>query len=102
MACLASRFVYGESLTEEKLSQVESAEEFLFDKGFNQLRVRVHGNLARIEILPEDFPKLMKLRGDIVNKLKSLGFDYVTLDLQGYRVGSMNSGLKFDAGQMQP
>ena len=90
MACLASRFVYGETLSEEKLSTVEAAEEFLLSKGFEQLRVRVHGNLARIEILPADFDKIIKLHSEISTRLKDLGFDYVTLDLQGYRVGSMN------------
>ena len=90
MACLASRFVYGEILTPEKLSAVEAAEEFLHAANFNQLRVRVHQNIARIEILPDDFPKLIELRGAVVEKLKSLGFDYVTLDLQGFRSGSMN------------
>ena len=94
MACLASRIPYGETLTEEKLSRVEAAEEFLLNAGFKQLRVRVHDNLARIEILPEDFPKLMTLRGELTEKFKSLGFAYVTLDLQGYRVGSMNESLK--------
>ena len=94
MACLASRLVYGESLTAEKLSMVEAAEDFLLDAGFNQLRVRVHGRIARIEVLPEDFLRLMKLRTSIVDNLKSLGFSYVTLDLQGYRVGSMNETLK--------
>lgn len=93
MACLASRFVYGEPLTEEKLSQVEAAEEFLLSAGFTQLRVRIHGNLARLEVSPENFSKLLNLRGVIVDKLKSLGFTYVTLDLQGYRVGSMNETL---------
>lgn len=93
MACLASRFVYGEPLTEEKLSQVEAAEEFLLSTGFTQLRVRIHGNLARLEVSPENFSKLLNLRGVIVDKLKSLGFTYVTLDLQGYRVGSMNETL---------
>ena len=94
MACLASRFVYGETLTAEKLSAVEAAEEFLFSAGFNQLRVRVHGNIARIEVLPEDFDAVIKIREKISARLKNLGFDYVTLDLQGYRVGSMNLGLK--------
>lgn len=93
MACLASRFVYGEPLTEEKLSQVEAAEDFLLSAGFTQLRVRIHGNLARLEVSPENFSKLLNLRGVIVDKLKSLGFNYVTLDLQGYRVGSMNETL---------
>lgn len=94
MACLASRFVYGEPLTVEGLARVEAAEDFLLNAGFNQLRVRVHGNLARLEVLPEDFPRLMELRAAVVDKLKSLGFLYVTLDLQGYRVGSMNETLK--------
>ena len=96
MACLASRFVYGEKLTAQKLSAVETAEEFLSDAGFRQLRVRVHGNLARIEISPEDFPQLTekKFRAALVEKFKSLGFVYVTLDLQGFRSGSMNVTLK--------
>jgi len=96
MACLASRFVYGEELTAEKLSAVEAAENFLSDAGFRQLRVRVHGNLARIEISPEDFSRLTEenFRVALVEKLKSLGFVYVTLDLQGFRSGSMNAVLK--------
>ena len=93
MACLASRFVYGEELTAQKLSTVEAAENFLSDAGFRQLRVRVHGNLARIEISPEDFSRLMTIRVAVVDKLKSLGFAYVTLDLQGFRTGSMNEVL---------
>lgn len=94
MACLATRFVYGEILTAEKLSRVERAEEFLRVKGFHQLRVRVHDNLARIEILPEDFPKIMNLRDELTEKFKLLGFSYITLDLQGFRSGSMNVGIK--------
>lgn len=90
MACLASRFVYGEPLTPERLATVETAEDFLKGLGFIQLRIRVHGNLARLEVLPEDFPKLLKLREEISARLTALGFAYVTLDLQGYRVGSMN------------
>ena len=93
MACLASRFVYGETLTEQKLSMVEAAEEFLLSAGFNQLRVRVHGKIARIEVKPEDFDRLINMHEKISVRLKDLGFDYVTLDLQGYRVGSMNLGL---------
>ena len=96
MACLATRFVYGEELTAERLSTVETAEEFLSDAGFTQLRVRVHGKLARIEVLPEDFPRLMNLRAEVVDKFRALGFDYVTLDLQGYRVGSMNISVRRD------
>lgn len=90
MACLASRFVYGETLTEKNLAMVEAAEDFLAGAGFNQLRVRVHGKIARIEVLPEDFAAVINLREKISGRLKSLGFEYVTLDLQGYRVGSMN------------
>ncbi len=93
MACLASRFVYGEELTAQKLSAVEAAENFLSDAGFRQLRVRVHDKLARIEIQPEDFPQLMTIRAAVVDKLKSLGFAYVALDLQGFRMGSMNEVL---------
>ena len=91
-ACLASRFVYGETISEEKLFMIERAENFLLDKNFKQVRVRIHGNIARIEILPEEFDKFLEknLRGEIAEKLKEYGFDYVTLDLQGYRSGSMN------------
>lgn len=94
MACLASRFVYGEALTAERLAMVEAAEDFLSEAGFNQLRVRVHDKLARLEVMPEDFDKLMTIRTTITARLKALGFEYVTLDLQGYRVGSMNCGLQ--------
>ena len=93
MACLATRFVYGETLTEKNLARVEAAEDFLRDVGFKQLRVRVHKNIARIEIEPKNFLALINLRGAVVEKFQSLGFDYVTLDLQGYRVGSMNLNL---------
>ena len=95
-ACLASRFVYGESITKEKLAMVEKAEQLLLDYGFRQVRVRIHGNLARIEVLPEQFDKLMeeKVRADVVAKLKEYGFLYVTMDLAGYRMGRMNDVLK--------
>ena len=95
-ACLASRFVYGETITPEKLSMVEQAEQYLMDQGFRQMRVRVHGNLARVEVLPEDIPRLLsdELRRSVSDRLKSLGFSYVTLDLAGFRSGSMNEALK--------
>ena len=95
-ACLASRFVYGEKISHEKLSMVEQAEELLRSKNFKQFRVRIHGKLARIEILPNDFEKFMQkeIREEISDKLKKLGFDYVSLDLQGYRTGSMNIGVE--------
>ena len=94
-ACLASRFVYGEPITDEKLRMVDRAEQLLMDLGFRQYRVRIHGNLARIELLPEDLQKAAEeeIRGIIASKLKEYGFSYVTLDLAGYRTGSMNEGL---------
>jgi uncharacterized protein len=94
-ACLASRFPYGEEITEEGLKMVDRAEEFLFGLGFKQVRVRHYGNLARIEILKEEMARLMdgSLRTTVVDHLKGLGFRYVTLDLQGFRSGSMNEVL---------
>lgn len=90
-ACLASRFVYGEEINEKRLKMVEEAEQFLLDKGFNQLRVRIHGeNLARIEVEPGQLEAVLKIKDDLVQALKNAGFLYVTLDLQGYRSGSMN------------
>ena len=74
---------------------VEKAEQLLLDLGFRQMRVRVHGNIARIEVLPEEIGKLAdeKVRNTVYNTLKGLGFDYVTMDLAGYRTGSMNESL---------
>lgn len=94
-ACLASRFPYGETISEEKLAMIDKAEQLLIDLGFCQVRVRIHGKIARIEILPQDFERLMKeqLRELIYTKLQSFGFTYVTLDLRGYRTGSMNEVL---------
>lgn len=94
-ACLSSRFPYGEEISEKKLSMVDKAEQFLLDKGFGQLRVRIHGeNLARIEVSPAEMEKAFSLREEIVGAFKSFGFLYVSLDLQGYRTGSMNEVLK--------
>ncbi|MBQ1311585.1 MAG: ATP-dependent sacrificial sulfur transferase LarE [Blautia sp.] len=94
-ACLASRFVYGETITAEKLGMVEKAEQFLMDRGFSQLRVRIHGDLARIEVEPSEIPRLTDpgMSSQVSLYLKSLGFSYVTVDLQGYRTGSMNEVL---------
>ena len=94
-ACLASRFVYGETITAEKLGMVEKAEQLLMDKGFLQMRVRIHGTLARIEVPAADFERIMQeqVRTELVTKLKEYGFSYVTFDLQGYRTGSMNETL---------
>ncbi len=104
-ACLSSRFVYGESITREKLAMVDQAEQFLIDKGFHQLRVRIHSTMssideslmARIEVMPEEFGKLIEMREEIVSKLKSCGFTYVSMDLTGYRTGSMNVGPHFSS-----
>jgi uncharacterized protein len=95
-ACLSSRFVYGETISEEKLGMVDKAEQLLLDLGFHQLRVRIHGTIARIEVLPEEFAKLLEHRTTITAAFKSYGFTYVTMDLQGYRTGSMNETLNLD------
>ena len=97
-ACLSSRFVYGEEITESKLSMGDQAEQLLLDMGFHQLRVRIHGQMARIEVMPSEFLKLMEdaNREKIVSEFKKIGFSYVTLDLQGYRMGSMNETIKTD------
>ncbi len=94
-ACLASRFVYGETISEEKLGMVERAEQLLIDLGFSQVRVRMHDKMARIEVLPEEIVRLLSadIREKINAELKKYGFSYVTLDLAGYRTGSMNETL---------
>ena len=94
-ACLSSRFVYGELITEEKLSMVDKAEQRLLDLGFHQVRVRIHGTIARIEILPSEFSKLLEkdISSELNQYFQSLGFTYVTLDLGGYHMGSMNKTL---------
>lgn len=93
-ACLSSRFVYGEEITPRRLGKVDKAEQLLLDMGFHQLRVRIHGgNLARIEVMPEELRKVLDHRLEITEKLKGYGFAYVTLDLLGYRTGSMNETL---------
>jgi uncharacterized protein len=89
-ACLASRFPYGETITREKLDRVERAEDFLLSLGFGQLRVRSHGDMARIEIPPAHIRRLMEKREEIAAALKNIGFVYVACDLEGYRTGSMN------------
>jgi uncharacterized protein len=96
-ACLASRFPYGEALTNEGLSRVEKAEDLLRQMGFREFRVRTHGTIARLELGPaEDAAALLKdgTRRDLVARLKALGYKYVTLDLEGYRTGSMNEVLE--------
>ncbi|MBO5560091.1 MAG: ATP-dependent sacrificial sulfur transferase LarE [Firmicutes bacterium] len=95
-ACLSSRFVYGETITEKKLGMVDRAEQFLLDLGFTQVRVRIHGNIARIEIMPDEFGKMLENSEAVYKKLKEVGFSYVSLDLGGYRTGSMNETLAVD------
>jgi uncharacterized protein len=94
-ACLASRFPYGEEITSEALRMVDEAEAFLLSLGFKQVRVRHYQNLARIEVYAEDISRLMNgvLREKVVNRLKKIGYQYVTVDLQGFRSGSMNEVL---------
>lgn len=93
-ACLSSRFVYGEIINEEKLGMVDRAEQLLLDLGFHQVRVRIHGKIARIELLPTEFPRFLELRERIYQPFKDIGFTYVTLDVGGYRTGSMNETLE--------
>ncbi|WP_039766396.1 ATP-dependent sacrificial sulfur transferase LarE [Caldicellulosiruptor sp. F32] len=92
MACLVTRIPYGSQVTLQKLEMIEKAEEVLLEKGFKQVRVRHHGDIARIEVDFEEFPRFfdLELIKDISNKIKDLGFKFVTLDLSGYRMGSMN------------
>jgi uncharacterized protein len=92
MACLSSRLPYGTPVTPEKLRQVERAEEVLRSLGLRQVRVRHHGDLARIEVDPADFDELVRppMRDLVVERLKEAGYAYVALDLQGYRTGSLN------------
>ena len=96
-ACLSSRFPYGTKITREKLKAVGEAEMFLKTFGVRQLRVRHHDRIARIEVTEEDMGLLLQNRDQITKKLKELGFTYVTMDLQGYRTGSMNEVLREDA-----
>lgn len=92
-ACLASRFVYGEEITEEKLQMIDRAEQFLIELGFFEERVRLHGNIARIEVPPEDIQRIAsdEIRNVVYEKFRAIGFLFVTLDLKGYRTGSMNA-----------
>lgn len=94
-ACLSSRFPYGTKITEERLDKVERCEEILRNLGFSQFRVRYHNEIARIEAPPAEINKFLDegVRDVIVKGFKEHGFTYITLDLQGYRTGSMNEGM---------
>jgi uncharacterized protein len=95
-ACLASRFVYGEEITEEKLRMIDRAEQFLIEHGFLEERVRLHGRIARIEVPPSDIPRLAsdEIRDMVYEEFRAIGFQFITLDLKGYRMGSMNATLQ--------
>jgi pyridinium-3,5-biscarboxylic acid mononucleotide sulfurtransferase len=93
-ACLASRFPYGEMITEDKLKRVEKAETVIRSLGFTQFRVRSHGNLARVELLPHEMEKGWEYREDLMKACKNAGFTYSCIDIMGYRTGAMNEALK--------
>jgi len=93
-ACLASRIPYGVKITLDQLTKIGKAEEYLYQLGFRQLRVRHHGDIARLEVPPEDFNKLLNDREQINQKLKEIGYSYITLDIRGFRSGSLNEGIK--------
>jgi uncharacterized protein len=95
LACLASRFPYGVEITRERVAIIDAAEQYLLDAGLCQVRVRFHGNLARIETDEEGLQRLLSagLRENIDRRFKELGFLYVSVDLRGYRTGSMNEVL---------
>ena len=90
MPCLATRFPYGTELSYEMMDMVAEGEEYLRSLGFYNVRVRVHGNIARIEVDADDFGPVIAQRQNIIRKMKALGYDYVTLDLEGFRSGSMD------------
>ena len=98
LACLSSRFPYNTAIDRDSLKQISQAEDYLRSRGFTQVRVRHHGQIARIEVEPDEIGILMDadLRRDVVENFKALGYAYVALDLVGYRTGSMNEPLSDD------
>lgn len=90
LACLASRIPYGTKINRNLLKRINKAEEYLYALGIRQVRLRHYNGLCRIEVEEKDFPTLIKKRNSIVEKLKKLGYNYITLDLEGYRTGSLN------------
>lgn len=92
-ACLSSRIPYGTKIERYKIDQLDQAEDYLYQLGFYQVRVRHHDKIARIEVMPNEIMKVIELKEQIFAKFTELGFAYVTLDLQGYRTGSMNEVL---------
>lgn len=102
VACLSSRFAYGDPITEQKLQQVASAESGIRALGFRGFRLRHHGRVARLEFLPDDLERAFALRDDVVAAAKDAGYEYVTLDLEGYRAGSQNAGLPEKVLRLSP
>ncbi|HXV79173.1 MAG TPA: TIGR00268 family protein, partial [Candidatus Binatia bacterium] len=94
--CLSSRFPYGTEINLERLKQIAACEQLMKEIGFREFRVRYHGDLARIEVAQDEFHRWFEkaTRNTVVEKFKQVGFRYVSLDLQGYRTGSMNEGLR--------
>jgi uncharacterized protein len=98
--CLSSRIAYGEEVTARRLEMIDQAEQFLRQRGFQPLRVRYHkGDMARIEVPVEQIAKLAdpEMRREVIEHLKSLGFRYVSLDLEGFRSGSLNAALPVES-----
>ena len=93
MTCLSTRFPYGQPITEDGIERIEKAEEYFTSLGFYQFRVRDHGNIARIEVMLSEFDRILQEHERIVTFLKKLGFNYVTLDMEGFRSGSMDEVL---------
>jgi uncharacterized protein len=103
LACLSSRFPYYTKIDTKNLKQVAQAEEYLRKLGFTQVRVRHHGQIARIEIEPPEFPKITekKVREAVIKNFKKFGYIYIALDLAGFRSGSMNEPLNLASGKKQ-
>lgn len=94
MACLASRIPYGEKITKEKLERIKKGEKFLYSLGFKIIRIRDYNELAKIEVDKEEIEKVIRFKDKIIKRLKKVGYKYITLDLEGYRTGSMNEILR--------
>jgi uncharacterized protein len=101
-ACLSSRIAYGEPITLEKLGRIGEAERYIRSLGVRQVRVRTHGDIARIEVEPPDMERIVARAAEVSERLKSLGYLYVSLDLAGYRSGSMNRSLKTGSNADEP
>jgi uncharacterized protein len=102
LACLSSRFPYGQEITPEKLTQVARAEEFLRSRGYRQVRVRHHGEIARLEVGPKEMDRAFAERAEIDAELRDAGFLFVALDLAGYKSGSLNAALGAKPGKKKP